>query len=314
MAPITTVAVSVAALSLGCALTLSSHSASAFAPPSPLSRSTTTSSVTCSGHWANRLDERFDGDDSDSDSDKSRRLLLIKGTLSATLAVFGTAASTSPVLSSLLLGVPPANADFAPGGTFLDRPVGVTIGNPEASPSRLPNNSNVLFSQDNYFKFGSAAQWIDPTAENWRDFPVKVPFIMSQQRYDAMKKYGPRVESFKEQVAAIDAALRDSDGDRKARIPEPDSPIYSLRALGLLANNFLASENTGTTNELMLARWYVNEIYLRIGDVRDAGTVEEARTRFGFLVKATDSYLALMNRAVTSKVGEPFGYVASSPP
>ncbi len=52
-----------------------------------------------------------------------------------------------------------AAGTFTPGGTLVDREVGVTVGNDEASPSRKVNNENVLFSQDNYFKFGVAAPW-----------------------------------------------------------------------------------------------------------------------------------------------------------
>jgi len=134
--------------------------------------------------------------------------------------------------------------------------------NPEASTSRNRDNSNVLFDKDNYYKFGSAAPWIDPPGST--DFPKTMPFVPSQQRYDALKKYGHRIVAARDAVSRIGTATTPDD------VPERDDPAYQLRALGLLANSFLATENTGTTNELMLARWYVNEMYLRIGDYRDA--------------------------------------------
>ena len=64
-----------------------------------------------------------------------------------------------PTSVALVVATTPnmAHADFAPGGTLLDRTVSVTYGNPDASPSRLRDNSNVLFDKDNYYKFGSAA-------------------------------------------------------------------------------------------------------------------------------------------------------------
>ena len=170
------------------------------------------------------------------------------------------------VVGSLLLPYcrppAPAFADFAPGGTLLDREVSATYGNPEASTSRNRDNSNVLFDKDNYYKFGSAAPWIDPPGST--DFPKTMPFVPSQQRYDALKKYGHRIVAARDAVSRIGTATTPDD------VPERDDPAYQLRALGLLANSFLATENTGTTNELMLARWYVNEMYLRIGDYRDA--------------------------------------------
>merc|ERR1739842_128581 len=88
-------------------------------------------------------------------------------------------------------------------------------------------------------------------------------------------------------------------------VPDSEDPAYQLRALGLLANSFLATENTGTTNELMLARWYINETYLRIGDYRSAlekGDKKEAKISYECLNKAMNSYLTLLNRSITAKV------------
>ena len=82
--------------------------------------------------------------------------------------------------------------DFAPGGTLLDRTVSVTYGNPDASPSRLRDNSNVLFDKDNYYKFGAAAPWIDPPGST--DFPKTMPFVVvldSTSRQEA-KRGHPR--------------------------------------------------------------------------------------------------------------------------
>jgi hypothetical protein len=199
-----------------------------------------------------------------------------------------------------------AHADFAPGGTLLDRTVSVTYGNPDASPSRLRDNSNVLFDKDNYYKFGSAAPWICPPGST--DFPKTMPFVPSQQRYDALKKYRARVEAVKEVIVRIGGISNPTITD----IPDKIDPVYQLRALGLLANSFLATENTGTTNELMLARWYINEMYLRIGDYRDAlqrGDIATAQTCYDCLCKAMNSYLSLLNRSISSKVGDTFGYI-----
>ena len=253
-------------------------------------------------HWATRLDPRFKDPveflrDEEPESD-SQILPIYETTRRSILstAVIGTTLTT-------LLSIQPANADFAPGGTLLDRTVSVTFGNSEASPSRKSDNSNVLFNQDNYYKFGAAAQWIEPGNT---DFPKTMPFVLSQQRYEALKKYGSRVKSAVDEIVAIGNAASPAD------IPDATDPVYQLRALGLLANSFLASENTGTTNELMLSRWYINEVYLRIGDTKSAlekGDANEAKLCYSYVKKAMNSFLTMMNRQITTKVGDPFGYV-----
>ena len=185
-------------------------------------------------------------------------------------------------------------ASFTAGGSLVDREVGIQVGNPEASASRKPDNSNVIFDKDHYFKFGAAAPWIAPGST---EFPKSMPFTPSQQRYDALKKYGTRVRSAVQFIGGLDAAS----------IPDPASaPEYGFRPMGLLANSFLASENTGATNELFLARWYINEIYLQLNDARAASSPKEAAKFYGAAKKATNSYLGLLNRVINEKVGDPF--------
>ena len=71
----------------------------------------------------------------------------------------------------------------------------------------------------------------------------------------------------------------------------------------------MGSENTGTTNELLLARWYINEIYLRLGDIKTASGQKEAEIALDAAKKAVNSYLAMLNRVITNKVGSKFDYV-----
>jgi hypothetical protein len=199
---------------------------------------------------------------------------------------------------------PPAySAEFTPGGSLVDRSVGIQVSNPEASPSRKADNSNVLFDKDYYYKFGVAAPWISPDTT---EFPKSMPFTVSQQRYDNLKKYGDRIKA----GVAVMVNLKDAvEAGKYSEINDGSSPEYTLRPMGLMANGFLASENTGTTNELFLARWYVNEIYLRISDIRNASSPELARNAYNSLVKAINSYYSMMNRVITSKVGDKFAYV-----
>lgn len=280
------------------------NSASAFAPI-PLHSTTIDVSTTQLFHWANRFDGRFEQQSSivsdDSSLVRPAKLKPISEEFTRrSILSIGVIGTYYTLLSSSL----PANADFAPGGTLLDRPVSVTFGNSEASTSRAPNNSNVLFAQDNYYKFGAAAQWIEPGST---EFPKTMPFVPSQQRYDALKKFNGRVKASIEQVVKIGSATSSAD------VPDSDDAVYQLRALGLLANSFLASENTGTTNELMLARWYINEMGLRIDDYKRAleqqGNEKEANACYAYLKKAMNSYLTLINRSISSKVGEQFSYL-----
>mmetsp|Transcript_15892 Transcript_15892/g.23378 ORF Transcript_15892/g.23378 Transcript_15892/m.23378 type:complete len:264 (-) Transcript_15892:35-826(-) len=190
-----------------------------------------------------------------------------------------------------------ASADFAPGGTLVEYEVGVQVGNEEASLSRQPKNSNVLFKQDYYFKFGTAAKFIPPGST---DFPKTMPFVLSQQRYDNLKKYGDRV---KKGVRVINGLIDVPEGE----IADPSTAdVYQLRPMGLLANGFLASENTGTTNELLLARYYINEIYLDIGDMMNAPSQAARKKSWIAAKKAVNSYYGMLNRSINAKVGDQF--------
>ena len=189
---------------------------------------------------------------------------------------------------------------FAPGGTLVDYQVGVTVGNDRASKSRRNDNSNVVFGQDYYFKFGTAPTFI-PKGDT--SFPVKMPFVLSQQRYDTLKKYRERVQRGIDKIASLREYV---ESGKYTEVPDAEAPEYSIRPFGLLANGFLASENTGTTNELFLARWYINEIYLDINDVKKATSKEEAERAYSNAILALNSYLGMINRSITSKVGDPF--------
>lgn len=194
-----------------------------------------------------------------------------------------------------------ASADgkaFAPGGTLVDYEVGVSVGNSDASKSRRVDNSNVIFAQDYYYKFGTAPQWID---NGNTDFPKTMPFTPSQQRYDTMKKYRERVQRGIDRLASIREEIKDGG---YANILDGSAPEYYIRPMGLMANGFLASENTGTTNELLLARWYINEISLDIDDMKNASSMDEALFAYEAAVKALNSYLGMLNRVITPKVGD----------
>lgn len=233
--------------------------------------------------------------DEESSSSSNRRQWFQQ---CSAVAAMITATVVSPPLAAM------AAADdqkmFAPGGTLVDYKVGVGVGNDGASKSRRSDNSNVVFGQDHYYKFGTAPQFI-PKGDT--SFPVKMPFVLSQQRYDTLKKYRERVQRGIDLISSLQAEIENNNWEK---ILEGEAPEYSIRPFGLLANGFLASENTGTTNELFLARWYINEIYLDINDVKGASSKDEALKAYSNAVKALNSLLGMLNRSITSKVGDPF--------
>lgn len=235
-------------------------------------------------------------DNHNANVDRRRMLQVVVTSATATAATLVSAAA-------------PAHAGtFTPGGTLVDRDVGATVGNPEASPSRKFDNSNVLFGQDHYFKFGVAAPWIEPDST---EFPKTMPFTLSQQRYDTLKKYGDRVTAGIKVIDGLQDTIKSStSGDYKATVTDPSASEYALRPFGLMANGFLGSENTGTTNELLLSRWYINEIYLAIGDIQSASNEKDALKSHMSAKKAVNSYLAMINRVITSKVGDKFEYLS----
>mmetsp|Transcript_10177 Transcript_10177/g.31388 ORF Transcript_10177/g.31388 Transcript_10177/m.31388 type:complete len:236 (+) Transcript_10177:386-1093(+) len=204
--------------------------------------------------------------------------------------------------ASTLFAPAAARADLAPGFAVVDA---VNLkSNPDASPSRDPLNKNVLFGQDFYFKFGRAPPFLADADAPLPDNGA-VPFTRVQQRYEAYGKYGARVlsgvEAFKSLRGAIDAGAWSVAADDDAK--------YALRAMGLLANGLMASENAGPGNVLFLTRWYVNEVALDIGDIAKATDKAEAKRSWERGRKALNSALVVINKEINPKVGEPFALV-----
>ena len=211
-------------------------------------------------------------------------------------------------------------AEFAPGGTLIsDKAIGILVNNPNASPQRKYDNSNVLFDKDYYYKFGTGIQYIEPPGNT--AFPKTMPFTKSQQRYDALKKYRERITSALQLLQSLPKTTTSTTTTNMAD-PKGKEDVYQLRAMGLLANGLLASDNNGLPNEVFVARYYINEIYLRLDELyttsrssgsSSSGTNDDENSQqrliYQCIEKATNSYLTLMNRAITPKVGEPFPYV-----
>ena len=192
-----------------------------------------------------------------------------------------------------------ASADGVGPGMFVEAKN--IASNPDASRSRDPMNSNVLFSQDFYFKYGRSPPFLQDATSEIPDGGA-VPFTRVQQRYEAYGKYAARVLAGVEAFRALKGAVDNGSWATAAA----DDTKYNLRAVGLLANGLMASENNGPGNVLFLTRWYVNECALDIGDVAKAADKAQAAAAWERGRKAINSALIVLNKEISPKVGEQF--------
>ena len=184
-----------------------------------------------------------------------RRLLLCTAALTAAAlkpAVTRRGWCTGAAAAITSLAPQVASADGVGPGMFVETKN--IASNPDASLSRDPMNSNVLFSQDFYFKYGRSPPFLQDATSEIPDGGA-VPFTRVQQRYEAYGKYAARVLAGVEAFRALKGAV---DNGSWATVASDDTK-YNLRAMGLLANGLMASENNGPGNVLFLTRWYVNE-------------------------------------------------------
>eukprot|EP00617_Octactis_speculum_P007754 CAMPEP_0185796362 /NCGR_PEP_ID=MMETSP1174-20130828/161040_1 /TAXON_ID=35687 /ORGANISM="Dictyocha speculum, Strain CCMP1381" /LENGTH=266 /DNA_ID=CAMNT_0028491717 /DNA_START=538 /DNA_END=1335 /DNA_ORIENTATION=+ len=139
------------------------------------------------------------------------------------------------------------------------------IGPPDTGPRadrRGLLNKNAIFSNDYFFKFGKLPEprlGIDP--------PGGMPFVPISRRYTGYKKYIDRVGAGKEQYAKdLKKAIDDQAWDQVIELVRPSEKGVTASSasglplvLGLLANPLLQSENDGTQNATLLARYFANE-------------------------------------------------------
>lgn len=157
------------------------------------------------------------------------------------------------------------------------------------------SNSNAIFKEDYWYAFGTKPIPVREEAQ----FNTQPPFVRIQTRYDAYNKYAPKVKLGLSAFRDLRAALASKDAPAVA--DAKDVVIKSLRPAGLLANNLLVSESV--TSDVLLARYYVNEVYFRLTDI------EQQNSPIDILDAALpyfNSYLICVNRAIPPKVGEKF--------
>ena len=219
-----------------------------------------------------------------------RRTLLCTAALTAAAlkpAITRRGWFASAAGAAVTLAPKDARADGVGPGMFVETKN--MASNPDASLSRDPMNSNVLFSQDFYFKYGRSPPFLQDATSEIPDGGA-VPFTRVQQRYEAYGKYAARVLAGVEAFRALKGAV---DNGSWATVASDDTK-YNLRAMGLLANGLMASENNGPGNVLFLTRWYVNECALDIGDVAKAADKGQAAAAWERGRKAINSALIVL--------------------
>jgi hypothetical protein len=187
-------------------------------------------------------------------------------------------------------------------------------------------NEKALFSEDFYFKFG-----LRPTPEDLKNKPVEdLPFAPIQRRYTGYKKYEERIKAGLDLYGGVlrtkvqEGAWADVGpllekgvkGKGNSKTGEGGTGVLpaelrsSCRAMGLFGNTVLQSENdSGTTSVNLLARHLINEFYFAMDDVAEAAAAGDKNAAKAAWTKGqgyANAYLDIVNRAITSKVGDKF--------
>lgn len=131
-----------------------------------------------------------------------------------------------------------------------------------------------------------------------------------------------RYEGYKKGRYAVELASKALDGDlREAAAGEIDFPDEcadkfekALRRCSLLSNALLISENYGTSNEALVARFYLNEAFYGSKTLAAAckqADLAAAAQAWALCRDSWNSFLVLVNRAIVPKVGDKFPLVAA---
>ena len=100
---------------------------------------------------------------------------------------------------------------------------------------------------------------------------------------------------------------------RKSGSTTPTPILDCLRKMVLLASAMLTSPNyTGPPFELLIARFYVNEVSFALDEIEEAienYDLKRALDAWAFGRDSFNSYFTVINRAIVPKVGDKFIYI-----
>jgi len=110
--------------------------------------------------------------------------------------------------------------------------------------------------------------------------------------------------NWNEAATLVDAGFED-------RMPSP--AVDALLKMALFATQMLTSPNySGISRELLVSRYYVNECGFATKELARAIDERDIQTALGLWEYGKDSwnsYLSIINRSISPKVGEPFDMI-----
>uniref|UniRef100_A0A7S4B4V3 Uncharacterized protein n=2 Tax=Chrysotila carterae TaxID=13221 RepID=A0A7S4B4V3_CHRCT len=154
-----------------------------------------------------------------------------------------------------------------------------------------------------------------------------MPYSPVARRYNGYSKYGSRIRNGITTYASLrkdideanwqgvkEALQKGSKGQGDAVKPVPPSELRSFaRALGLVSNSLLQSENdSSTTAANLLARHLVNEAYFAMDDIEAAAAASDkaaAVAAWQAGAEYINAFIGLVNRNITPKVGDQFEFI-----
>ena len=195
-------------------------------------------------------------------------------------------------------------------------------------------NEKALLQSDFYFTTGrrpprkldlAALPTDDPKWNAWGECAKSgatnaCTYVPLKQRYDAYSKYASTVRAGAEDFRQIGGLLRKGkletvalllDAGAKGQAPAPTRAAG--RSALLLADALLVSAASGSLGrEILVARFYVNELFFSTEEVvraLEAEDVPRALDAWALGVDSYNSYFTVVNPRIVPKVGEQFAPV-----
>lgn len=183
--------------------------------------------------------------------------------------------------------------------------------NKGVTPPRLLNNAIVL-DDPKWNSFGSCeTSGGDASASN------SCTYISLKQRQPAYSKYGFSIAQGGREFQQLKPLLENKDWNKAAKYifinPDTNLPPAAVDAqlkMVLFASLMLTSPNySGSSMELLVARFYVNEFKYAVTEIGDAikeGDQARALAAWDFGRDSFNSYSQVVNRQIVEKVGDKF--------
>lgn len=176
-------------------------------------------------------------------------------------------------------------------------------------------NSPLMLDDPKWNAFGSCETTGDGSSAT-----NSCTYISLKQRQPAYSKYGFSITQGAKEFQQLKAILQAQDWNRAAsyvfvnpttNLPPP--PLDAPLKMVLFASAMLTSPNfSGSSKELLVARFYVNEFKFamtEIGNAIRAQDAPRALAAWEFGKDSFNSYSQVVNRQIVPKVGEPFPFI-----